>query len=122
MNQFFFNGRLGQDGVMRYTQDGKAVMELSIAITRKVREEYVASWIRATLWERTAEIWAPWCKKGVEVVVSGDVIEQKWTDKDSGQPRSALKVNASFFRVVVSRKGEAAESVSDANEDGGPNL
>jgi single-strand DNA-binding protein len=112
MNTHFFNGRLGSDAELKYTPNGTACAELSVAVSRKNGETYVTNWFKVALWGKTAEIWSPFCKKGSEVVVSGEAEEREWTGRD-GQKRMSRQVNANFFRVCVSTRGQ---------DDGGPGL
>lgn len=115
MNAHFYNGRLGADGELKYTQSGTACLELSVAVSKKNGETYTTSWFKTVLWGKTAEIWAPYCKKGSEVVVSGEPEDREWTGRD-GQKKKSTQINANFFRVCVSRdRGQQTD-------EGGPNL
>jgi len=79
-------GHLGKDGEIRYAPSGQAVMNFNVASTRKFsvngekREE--TTWVRCTLWGKTAENISPYLTKGKLVCVEGHLVPD-----DKGGPR-----------------------------------
>jgi single-strand DNA-binding protein len=64
--------RIGNDPQVRYTQDGKAVLELSLAYNygRKGQDgNYATQWVNASLWGDRCEKVVHYLQKGGQVVV-----------------------------------------------------
>jgi single-strand DNA-binding protein len=64
--------RIGNDPQVRYTQDGKAVLELSLAYNygRKGQDgNYATQWVNASLWGDRCEKIVGYLHKGGQVVV-----------------------------------------------------
>ena len=64
--------RIGNDPVVKYTQDGKAVLELSLAYNygRKGQDgNYATQWVNASLWGDRCEKVVNYLQKGGQVVV-----------------------------------------------------
>lgn len=111
MNTVMLNGNLGQDGVLRYTKDGKPVLNLSIATTKVRGEEKFTSWHKVVVFGKKAEWVAPAAKKGTEVSVIGELSYNTW-EKD-GVKRTDAQVIAYSCTV-------AAQRPSTYHEDAGP--
>ena len=64
--------RLGNDPEVRYTPDGKPVMDMSLAFNygRKVDGKQPSQWISATMWGDRCEKLRPYLGKGQLVFVS----------------------------------------------------
>jgi single-strand DNA-binding protein len=97
MNIVVISGNLGRDPELRFTNDGKAVCEFSIAHNEvhgsgDNRQETV-HWIRIVAFGKTAQLVAEHKHQGDEVFVEGSLTYSEWTDTD-GNKRTALKVRA----------------------------
>jgi single-strand DNA-binding protein len=64
--------RLGNDPEVRYTADGKALMDLSLAFSygRKVDGKQPTQWVTGTMWGDRCEKLKPYLAKGQQVFVS----------------------------------------------------
>lgn len=64
--------RLGNDPELRYTQDGKAIMDLSLAFSygRKVEGKQPTQWVTGTMWGDRCEKLKPYLAKGQLLFVS----------------------------------------------------
>jgi single-strand DNA-binding protein len=78
-NNFVCTGRLGNDPELKYTQAGKAMCTLSVAIGGYNNDTL---WMRAKCWEKTAEIANQYLKKGSRVALSGRLSENEWQGQD----------------------------------------
>jgi single-strand DNA-binding protein len=85
-----FEGRVGFDPELRYTQAGKALLNVSVGVSDG---KGGVEWVRATLWEALAEEMHEQLEKGVHVYVEGRLTLGQWTGQD-GQQRSGLNVSA----------------------------
>ncbi len=109
-------GRLTADPELKHTNNGKAVVNFSLAHnpTRDGEPEY----FDVTAWGQVAESVAAHKKKGDLVLASGRLQQQRW--QQDGQNRSKVVLQANEV-VFVSNKGEnapKADSGSDASEFG----
>lgn len=92
----FAIGRLGRDlAEIRYTQNGKEVLEFSLATNYKVGGEDKVEWLNCVCYGKTAEIVKRYLGKGSQVFIEGTLRTQKWTDK--------LNVQHSKTKVPVMR-------------------
>lgn len=121
LNKCQFIGRLGKDPEIRYSADGGAVANLSIACGQSWKDKQTGEkkekteWVRIVAFGRLAEIIGEYLKKGAQVYIEGRLQTRKWQDKE-GNDRYTTEVVASEMQMLGSRSsGEiAAESAGEA--------
>jgi single-strand DNA-binding protein len=95
LNKAYLIGNLTRDPELRYTPKGVAVVDISLAINRVTgggesgserKEE--TTFVDVTLWARTPEIVAQYCKKGKPLMVEGRLQLDSWEDRETHQKRS----------------------------------
>lgn len=88
-------GNLTSDPELRQTNNGKSVMNFSLAYTprRPDGTDGLTSYYEVTAWEYLAENIAASVKKGDRLIVVGRLSQQKWEDSD-GQKRQKLVITA----------------------------
>ena len=91
-------GRLGNDPEMRYTNEGTAVVNVSIAHNWLYRDERLVKWIRISIWGELAEKAMTALHKGDLVKVSGTVTFRTWTRQD-GTNVEEVELRASKFEM-----------------------
>lgn len=104
-------GFLGAAPEVRYTADGLAVANLSIAHTPRKRDpqtdEWVDAgptlWVIASVWGAVAEAVADTSQKGDLVAVSGQLALDEWTDSD-GVVRTDLVIRSATYLGTTSRR------------------
>lgn len=106
-NKIIIVGNLGRDPELRYTPQGIAVCDFSLATNEKKRDksgemQEVATWFRVTLWRNLAENAAKYLKKGSQVFIEGRLSMEEWTDRD-GNNRQTLAVQGSDMHFIGSR-------------------
>lgn len=84
------------------------VTDNAIAITEKRGESESTTFVDITLWGGTAEHFQKYCPKGRTVLISGNLRQDKWQDKD-GNNRSKLFVNVDRLVLLGSKVDKAAE-------------
>lgn len=97
MNQVGLFGRLTRDPELRYTQNGKAVVNFSLAVNRYSDNE--ADFFDCVAFDKQAENIANSCRKGHRLLVWGRLQQDRWTDQQ-GQNRSAVKIILSGFSFI----------------------
>jgi single-strand DNA-binding protein len=125
-NSVVLLGHLARDPELRYTPQGVAVCDFTLATNRKFtrkdgeKAEEVA-FVDVTTWMRLAEISAEFLKKGRAVLVSGRLVQDRWQDESTGQKRSKLRVVADAVQFLGGgSKDDAAPSVETPHEEESP--
>ena len=106
INHVTLAGRLTRDPELRYIASGSAVCKLGLAVSRKyktksgeTREETL--FVNVTVWGPSGE----WCgehmKKGAPVLVEGSLKSNEWEDKNTGQKRTAIDINANRVQSLA---------------------
>lgn len=103
-NKITIVGNLGRDPELRYTPQGNAVCNFSVATNEKRRDrngemQDVTTWFRITLWGKQAENASKYLTKGSPVYVEGRLKVEEWTDRD-GKGRYTLEVNATDMQFI----------------------
>jgi single-strand DNA-binding protein len=118
LNKVMIIGNLGKDPEMRFTANGSAVTNFSVAVSRQYsgsdgerREE--TEWFTVVAWNKLAELCNQYLQKGRRVYVEGRLQTRSWDGQD-GQKRYRTEVIASevqFLDRVASGVGarEGAE-------------
>ncbi len=122
LNKVMIIGNVTRDPEIKYTPKGSAVVDIGIAVNRTFtpeggerREE--TTYIDVTLWGRTAETAAEYCKKGRSVYVEGRLQLDSWEDKTSGQKRSKLRVVGENYQLLDRRPGGAGAGGSGGGDE-----
>ena len=121
LNKVMIIGNVTRDPEIKYTPQGKAVTDVSIAVNRsyKVGEEKreEVNYVDVTLWGRTAETAAEYCKKGRAVYIEGRLQLDSWEDKTSGQKRNKLRVVGEDYQLLDRRPGGAGSAGGSGGGD-----
>jgi single-strand DNA-binding protein len=122
LNKVFLMGRLTFDPELRRTPGGSAVTELRLATTRswagrdgERREETL--YIDVTVWERQAETCCQFLHKGSPVHVEGYLKMDTWDDKNTGEKRSKIKVQADRVQFLDSKRSDGAREAGGMGGD-----
>jgi single-strand DNA-binding protein len=123
-NKITLVGNLGRDPELRYTPQGTAVCNFSIATNEKKRDkggdlQDVTTWFRVTLWNKQAENAAKYLTKGSQVYIEGRLRVEEWTDRD-GKGRFTLEVQASDMQFIGSRGDSGGSSYAEPEYSGAP--
>jgi single-strand DNA-binding protein len=109
VNKVILIGNLGRDPETRYSADGAAITNVSIATTRRYKDaagqqQEETEWHRVVFFSRLAEIAGEYLRKGRPVYVEGRLRTRKWTDKD-GNEKYTTEVVAENMQMLGSREG-----------------
>lgn len=106
-------GNVGDDVILRYTQTGKAVANLSIATHERRKDgPERTTWHRVVLWERLAELTQQYVKKGQTIYVEGPLSHREWVD-NNGIARSNSQITAREVLFL----GEAGARTRQVHKD-----
>jgi single-strand DNA-binding protein len=114
--------RLGNDPEVRYTPDGKPVMDMSLAFNygRKVNGQQPSQWISATMWGDRCEKLKPYLSKGQLVFVSmtePHIEEYKRKDGTTGVSLRARIGELEFTGSRPEQKSEPKSALDDLDDD-----
>ena len=82
MNKVFLTGNLTKDPDVRYTQSGKAVARMGIAVRRPYSKENAVDFFNLQAWNKTAEFCQRYLGKGSRVLVEGSLQTYSYEGKD----------------------------------------
>ena len=91
-NHFMLMGRLAKDPDFKQFEDGKTVMNITLAVRKNFRNiegEYDVEFYRLSFWEFTVEQYKNYLKKGMAVFVKGrlqNTIEALKSGQESSYP------------------------------------
>jgi single-strand DNA-binding protein len=88
-HQVVLAGTVGKDCEMRYTPSGQPVATFSVAVDDKRGDKKNTLWFRVTVWNKTAEVCNEHVRKGMKVLVEG----QLQYDTATGGPRTFKRNN-----------------------------
>ncbi len=123
-NKIVIVGYLGRDPEIRYSPQGMAVCNFSIATTEKRKDragepQDVTTWFRVTSFGKQAETANQYLAKGRQVFVEGRLRQEEYTDRE-GNRRQSLEVTATEIHFLSPRgeggTGSAASSGGSAGE------
>ena len=121
VNKVILIGNLGRDPETRYTADGAAITNITIATSDRWKDKASGEMKESTEWHkvaffgRLAEIAGEYLKKGRPVYVEGRLRTRKWQDKE-GQDRYTTEIVAENMQMLGSREGMGG---GGADFDGG---
>ena len=98
-NQITIVGNLTDDPELRYTPNGAAVVNFSVAVTPRIRDDAGGwkdgdtSFFRVNAWRTLAENAAESLTRGSRVMVVGRLRQRSW-ETPEGERRSAIEIEA----------------------------
>ena len=113
VNKVILIGNLGRDPDVRYSPDGNAIANLSVATTSNWKDKASGErkeeteWHRVVFYGRTAEVAGEYLKKGRPVYIEGRLKTRKWTDKE-GQDKYTTEIVGDSLQMLGGREGGAA--------------
>lgn len=115
VNKVILVGNLGKDPEVRHTQDGKPIVNLSIATSESWRDKSSGERKEKTEWHRVvifnealAKVAEQYLKKGSTVYIEGQLQTRKWTDKDGAEKYSTEVVLQNFRGELTMLGGRPA--------------
>jgi single-strand DNA-binding protein len=111
VNKVILVGNLGRDPEVRYSPEGSAICNLSLATTSQWKDKASGEkreeteWHRVVMYNRLAEIAGEYLKKGRSVYIEGRLKTRKWQDKDTGADRYSTEIVADQMQMLGGREG-----------------
>lgn len=117
VNKVILIGNLGKEPEMRFTPNGVAVANLTLATSESWKDKQSGEnvekteWHRVVMFQRLAEIAGEYLHKGSKIYIEGRLQTRKWQDKTSGQDRYTTEIVADSMQMLDS-KGGASDATS----------
>ena len=117
VNKVILIGNLGRDPETRYSADGAAITNITLATTDRWKDKASGEmkeqteWHRVAFFGRLAEIAGEYLRKGRPVYIEGRLRTRKWQDKE-GQDRYTTEIVADQMQMLGSREGAGAPASS----------
>ncbi len=91
-------GNLTDDPELRYTPNGAAVVNFTVAVSRRFKDEATQQWkdgdtsfLRCSAWRSLAENVAESLTRGMRVIVTGRLRQRSWETQD-GDKRNTVEI------------------------------
>ena len=112
-NKITIIGNLGRDPELRYTPQGTAVCDFSVAVNDRKRDKAgewqdVTTWFKITFWGKQAENASKYLTKGRQAYIEGRLQVEEWTDRD-GNSRYTLAVQGSEIQFLGEGRTEGGD-------------
>lgn len=107
LNKMLVIGNVGRDPEMRYTPNGNAVTNFSLAVNRYYtppggERQEETEWFRIVAWDRLAETCNNYVTRGMKVYVEGRLRSNSWVGQD-GQTRFSNEIVANTVQFLTPR-------------------
>lgn len=121
LNRVTLIGRLGKDPEIRYSGDGKAIANLSLATSESWKgkdgeKQEKTTWHKIVAFGRLAEVMGEYLKMGSTVYIEGKITVRKWEDKDK-KTHYSTEILAEAMQMLGNR-GDTQESQKQAPDTG----
>lgn len=115
VNKVILVGNLGRDPEVRYSPDGAAICNVSLATTSQWKDKASGErreeteWHRVVFYNRLAEIAGEYLKKGRSIYIEGRIKTRKWADKETGQDRYSTEIIADQLQMLGGRDDDGGQ-------------
>lgn len=114
VNKVIIVGNLGNDPEVRYSANGSAIANISVATSESWTDknsgdkQEKTEWHRIVMFNRLGEIAGEYLRKGSKVYVEGKLQTRKWQDQ-SGQDKYTTEIVASTMQMLDGRGDNAGQ-------------
>ncbi len=133
VNKVILIGNLGRDPEVRYTPNGLAVANITIATSEVWKDKQSGEnqerteWHRIVMYQRLAEIAGEYLRKGSKIFIEGRLQTRKWQDKTTGQDKYTTEIIADSLQMLDGKSGSDSSSyekpvVATATAEAAPAL
>jgi len=125
LNKVMLIGNLGKDPEIRYTPNGLAVANVTIATTEVWKDKQSGDnqerteWHRVVMYSRLAEITGEYLKKGAKIFIEGRLQTRKWQDK-GGQDRYTTEIVADSLEMLGGKTSSGGHDASSSSSSFSP--
>jgi len=124
VNKTILVGNVGADPEIRYTQNGGAVANFSLATKERYKDksgvqQEKTEWHRIVIWGKLAEVVGEYVKKGQLLYLEGKNVTRKWED-NNGVEKYTTEVVCNSMQML-GRKSEESSNENTSNHSNANN-
>ncbi|MDG6779162.1 single-stranded DNA-binding protein [Thiomicrorhabdus sp. zzn3] len=111
VNKVILVGTLGRDPEVKYSANGNAIANLSVATSEQWTDKATGQkqekteWHRVVMFGKLAEVAGQYLTKGSQVYLEGKLQTRKWQDQNTGQDRYSTEVVLDGFSGTMQMLG-----------------
>jgi single-strand DNA-binding protein len=114
VNRATILGNVGRDPEMRYTSNGQAITQFSVATSRSFKRndewQEETDWHAIVVFGERAERAAEHVRKGKQVYIEGRIQTRSWDDDETGKKRYKTEIVADKVFVLGRREDQDSSS------------
>ena len=119
LNKWTGIGHLGGDPEVRYTGNGTAVVNCTLATSEQWtgkdgQKQEETTWHRLVIWAKLGEIVGEFCKKGSKLYVEGSIKHREYQDND-GVTKHVSEINVKDIVMLDSKRDNPAQGHTGAD-------
>lgn len=114
LNKYSIIGNVGREPELKYTQDGVAILNFSVAVNGE--KETDTFWVKVVVWRAYAETLNELIGKGAKVYVEGSIKPKPWK-RDDGTPEAGIEITAKEVYVLSGFKNSQNGSDGDDEDE-----
>ncbi len=124
VNKVILVGNLGRDPEVRYSPDGAAICNVTLATSSQWKDKNTGErreeteWHRVVFYNRLAEIAGEYLRKGRSIYVEGRLKTRKWQGQD-GQDRYTTEIVADQMQMLGGRDSGGGDASMGGGMGGG---
>jgi len=114
INKVIIIGNVGQDPELRYSTNGAAVLNITVATSENWtnkssgEKQEKTEWHRVVMFRKLAEIGGQYLKKGSKVYIEGKLQTRKWQAQD-GSDRYSTEIIADQMQLLDSKGSSSSQ-------------
>lgn len=114
MNKLLLIGRLTKDSELRYTQAGKEVLDINLAVDDGYGENKKTIWFRCSLWGERALKLGEYLTKGKQVYIEGRLNHVDGNPRVWGEPaKASFEVFVADIKMLGGKSDQAQSDQTD---------
>lgn len=112
VNKVDLVGRVGQTPDVRYFESGAMKTSLTLAVKPPYRSENPL-WFDLELWGNIAQVAADWVQKGSTIGITGEIVFDRWIDKNTNEPRQKPIIRVNNLELISSAQRKDSNETSE---------
>lgn len=123
-NDLTLIGNIGNDIELRYTPSGVPSCNFRIGVNKKWKNDKgelqeKTLWVNVSCWRKTAELVAEYCKKGMRVLVKGELEDSRSFVDKKGENRVSTEMTANSVLFLSKVEGNGQAAGDSSSDEGG---
>lgn len=113
MNIVVLKGNLTRDPEVKFTSAGNAKCTFGIAVNERWKDKdgnlkEDVTFLDCQCWGKSGEVIAERLRKGNPILIEGQIRQEEWEDKKTGEKKRATRINVDRFEFCGGGRGDDA--------------